>query len=154
MANYNFIIIFSALILCVLLIKKKDYKKIPKNLIYAGFWVRFIAYLIDFIILTVISVILAFIPIIGWIISIFLPWLYFAILQSSSKQATIGMRVLDIKIVDETHKKIGFWRATGNYFVLGISIFILFVGVIMIAFTKRKQGLHNIISRTLLLKVK
>ena len=38
-----------ALILCLLLIKKKNYKKLPKNKIYAGFWHRFLAYLIDYI---------------------------------------------------------------------------------------------------------
>tara|TARA_B000000475_G_C15881949_1_gene400858 strand:- start:274 stop:765 length:492 start_codon:yes stop_codon:yes gene_type:complete len=143
-----------ALILCIILIKKKNYKKIPKNKIYAGFWHRFLAYLIDFIILAVIYFVLTLIPIIGWIIGIFFGWLYFAIQHSSSKRSTLGMRALDITINDENLDKIGFWRATGNYLVVGISIIILFIGVIMIGFTSRKQGLHNLVSRTIHLKEK
>ena len=143
-----------ALILCLILIKKKNYKKIPKNKIYAGFWHRFLAYLIDFIILAVIYFILTLIPIIGWIIGIFFGWLYFAIQHSSSKRSTLGMRALDITINDENLDKIGFWRATGNYLVVGISVMILFIGLIMIGFTSRKQGLHNLVSRTIHLKDK
>ena len=52
----------SALILCLILIKKRNYKKIAKNKIYAGFWHRFLAYLIDFIILAVIYFVLTLIP--------------------------------------------------------------------------------------------
>tara|TARA_B100001964_G_C13871727_1_gene438989 strand:+ start:230 stop:412 length:183 start_codon:yes stop_codon:yes gene_type:complete len=49
---------------------------------------------------------------------------------------------------------IGFWRATGNYLLVGISILILFIGLFMIGFTSRKQGLHNLVSRTIHLKDK
>ena len=143
-----------ALILCLILIKKNQYKKLSKNQIYAGFWYRFLAGLIDWIILSVISIILVFIPIIGWFFSFFLYWLYFAIQHSSSRQATLGMRALDIKITDEKHNKIGFWRASGNYFVTSLSALLLFIGFFMIAFTSKKQGLHNLISRTLCIKVK
>tara|TARA_B110000438_G_scaffold120370_1_gene117520 strand:- start:136 stop:627 length:492 start_codon:yes stop_codon:yes gene_type:complete len=143
-----------ALILCLILIKKRNYKKIPKNKIYAGFWHRFLAYLIDFIILAVIYFVLTLIPVIGWIIGIFFGWLYFAIQHSSSKRSTLGMRALDITINDENLDKIGFWRATGNYLVVGISVMILLIGLIMIGFTSRKQGLHNLVSRTIHLKDK
>ena len=143
-----------ALVLCLILIKQNNYKKPNRNKIYAGFWYRFLAGLIDYIILSIISVILTFIPIVGWILMIFLYWLYFAIQHSSKSQATLGMRALDIKICSENHNKIGFWRASGNYFVSTLSAMLLFVGFFMIGFTGRKQGLHNFISRTLCLKDK
>ena len=138
-----------ALILCLILIKKNPYKKLSKKQIYAGFWQRFLAGIIDSIILIVIEVILIFIPIIGWILSLFVTWLYFAIQHSSTKQATFGMRALDIKITNENHGKIGFWRATGNFYLTVISALLVFIGFLMIAFTSRKQGFHNLISRTL-----
>ena len=143
-----------ALILCLTLIKNKPYKKLTSKQIYAGFWVRLIAGIIDFIILWVIYIILMIIPIIGWIFSLFVSWLYFAIQQSSSKQATLGMRALDIKITDEKQGKISFWRASGNYFVVFFSGLLIFIGFLMIAFTSRKQGLHNFISRTLCIRAK
>ena len=143
-----------ALILCLILLKKNPYKKLSKNQIYAGFWQRFLAGIIDLIILIVIEVILIFIPIIGWILSLFVTWLYFAVQHSSTKQATFGMRALDIRITDENHGKIGFWRATGNFYLTVISAFVVFIGFFMIAFTSRKQGFHNLISRTLCIKIK
>ena len=143
-----------ALILCLTLIKNKPYKKLSSKQIYAGFWVRLIAGIIDFVVLWVIYLILMIIPIIGWIFSLFVSWLYFSIQQSSSKQATLGMRALDIKITDEKHGKISFWRASGNYFVVYFSGLLIFIGFLMIAFTTRKQGLHNIISRTLCIRAK
>ena len=121
-----------SLVLCLILIKKKNYKKPTKNKIYAGFWYRFL----------------------GWILMIFLYWLYFAIQHSSTSQATLGMKALDIKICSENQGKIGFWRASGNYFVSSLSAMLLFIGFFMIGFTARKQGLHNFISRTLYFKDK
>jgi uncharacterized RDD family membrane protein YckC len=143
-----------ALILCLILIKKNPYKKLSKKQIYAGFWQRFLAGIIDSIILIVIEVILILIPIIGWILSLFVTWLYFAIQHSSTKQATFGMRALDIKITNENHGKIGFWRATGNFYLTVISALVFFIGFLMIAFTSKKQGFHNLISRTLCIKIK
>ena len=143
-----------ALILCLALIKKNPYKKLNKKQIYAGFWQRLIAGFIDLIILIVIEIVLIFIPVVGWIASFFVTWLYFAIQHSSTKQATFGMRALDIKITNEKHEKISFWRATGNFYLTVISSLVLFIGFFMIAFTSRKQGFHNLISRTLCIKVK
>ena len=143
-----------ALILCLTLIKKNPYKKLSKKQIYAGFWQRILAGLIDLIILIVLEIILIFIPVIGWILSLFVTWLYFAIQHSSTKQATFGMRALDIKITNEIHKKIGFWRATGNFYLTVISTLLIFIGFLMIAFTSKKQGFHNLISRTLCIRVK
>ena len=142
-----------ALILCLILIKKKPFKKLNKKQIYAGFWFRLLAGLVDWIILTIINIVLAYIPVIGAILGIVISWLYYAIQHSSSKQATFGMRACDIIIVDENQNKIGFWRATGNFFVSSLSWF-FFIGFFMIAFTSRKQGLHNLISRTICIKVK
>ena len=143
-----------ALLLCLILIKKKEYKKLSNKQIYAVFWYRLLAGLIDYILLSIITLILVFIPVLGWLLLPFSYWLYFAIQHSSSKQATLGMRAVDIKITDEQHKKISFWRATGNYFASYLSTMILFIGFFMIAFTSRKQGLHNLISRTLCIKTK
>ena len=64
------------------------------------------------------------------------------------------IEIAQIKITDENHNKISFWRATGNYFVSALSGLFLFIGFFMIAFTSRKQGFHNIISRTLCTKIK
>ena len=134
-------------VLCLILIKKKDYKKLTAKKRYAGFWWRILAGLIDNIILAIISIALSFmgLPFMGF----FTYWLYFVILQSSEKRSTLGMRVCDIKIHDEHFNKLGFWRLTGRYFATGLSGIILLIGFFMIAFTKRKQGLHDLVARTI-----
>ena len=134
-------------VLCLVLIKKKDYKKLPAKKRYAGFWWRILAGLIDNIILAIISVALSFmgLPFIGF----FIYWLYFVILQSSEKRSTLGMRVCDVKIHDEHFNRLGFWRLTGRYFATGLSGIILLIGFFMIAFTERKQGLHDLVARTI-----
>ena len=141
-----FILYGLPVVLCLALIKKKDYKKLPEKKRYAGFWWRILAGLIDNIILGIVSIPIAFLmPFLG----IFIYWLYFVIFQSSKKRSTLGMRVCDIKIHDEHFNKLGFWRLTGRYFATGLSAIILLIGFFMIGFTKRKQGLHDLVARTI-----
>ena len=83
------------------------------------------------------------------IMGFFVYWFYFVIFQSSVKRSTLGMRVCDIKIHDEHFNRLGFWRLTGRYFATGLSAIILLIGFFMIAFTKRKQGLHDLAARTI-----
>jgi uncharacterized RDD family membrane protein YckC len=150
---------------------------------YAGFWKRFLALLIDSVILLiggsivggifgiVIGAFLEGAPIgtrkaiagaIGYILGIFLNWLYFTLLESSSVQATIGKMALGIIVTDLNGNRISFARANARYWSRYISIFflfwskyisilILFVDYIMICFTKKKQALHDIIAGTLVI---
>ena len=143
-------------ILSLVLIKKKNYKKLPATKRYAGFWWRFLAGLIDTIILYVSAIIIGIAlyyfgmpdPI-TYILDFIYAWLYFVILQSSNKHCTLGMRACGIKIHDEHFNRLGFWRLTGRYFTTYLSALILFIGFFMIAFTKRKQGLHDLVARTI-----
>lgn len=73
-------------------------------------------------------------------------WIYFAAFESSESQATPGKKALGIKVTDLNGKKISFGRASGRFFAKYLSAALLCVGFIMIAFTKRKQGLHDIIA--------
>ena len=71
------------------------------------------------------------------------------VLQSSEKRSTFGMRACGIKIHDEQLSRLSFWRLTGRYFATWVSALILFIGFFMIGFHPRKQGLHDIIARTI-----
>ena len=62
------------------------------------------------------------------------------------------MMLLKIKIYDEQFQRVGFWRLTGRYFSTFISGIIIGIGYFMIGWTKRKQGLHDMIARTIYLK--
>ena len=101
-------------VLCLVLIKQKNYKKLPSKKRYAGFWWRIFAGLIDNIILAIVSTAISFMgaPYLGF----FIYWLYFVILQSSEKRSTFGMRACGIKIHDEHFNRLSFLRLTGRYF--------------------------------------
>lgn len=140
---------------------------------YAGFWWRFLAAIIDNIILTIALLVVAIplgisliptvasdfqettslaMPASGNLINIIVYWLYFTILESSNWQATVGKRLLGMKVTTLEGAAIGFGQANVRYWSKIISAVILFIGYVMIGFTEKKQGLHDIIAKTLVLK--
>lgn len=86
-----------------------------------------------------------------YIVSIVAQWLYFALMESSTKQGTLGKMALGIKVTDLNGERIGFGKATGRYFSKIISAFIFMIGFLMVAFTGKKQGLHDIIADCLVI---
>src|SRR5919198_3528125 len=112
---------------------------------YAGFWARFVAMIIDAIILVLARGILSAATFgAGMIVSLFGPWLYEAFMLSSEWQATVGKRAMSIVVTATDGTRISFARATGRHFAKYISALILGVGFIMAAFTAKKQALHDI----------
>jgi uncharacterized RDD family membrane protein YckC len=75
-------------------------------------------------------------------------WVYFAFMESSSKQGTLGKMVLGLKVVDTNYQRISLGRATGRWAGKLISGMILAIGYIMAGFTERKQALHDMIAGT------
>jgi uncharacterized RDD family membrane protein YckC len=78
-------------------------------------------------------------------------WLYFAFCESSAWQATPGKLALGIRVTDMQGRRISLPRALGRYPAKYLSTIILFVGFLMVAWTQRKQGLHDLIAGTLVL---
>jgi uncharacterized RDD family membrane protein YckC len=133
---------------------------------YAGFWKRFAAYLIDFILLYIVEGVLAVgvvmmspheINVVGilygvinfQLVSAAIAWAYFALFESSPMQGTVGKYAMGIYVTDRHGDPIGFWRATARYWLKPFSTLTLMVGWIMAAFTPRKQALHDLIAGTL-----
>jgi uncharacterized RDD family membrane protein YckC len=139
---------------------------------YAGFWIRVLAYLIDCLVMMAVSCPLGILLGVGVaatgadqnsdssivtngasnVMSILIGWLYFSLLESSSWQGTVGKKVLGLRVTDLNGNRISFGRATGRYFGMILSSMICFIGFIMVAFTEKKQGLHDMIAGTLVLK--
>jgi len=140
---------------------------------YAGFWRRFAAYVIDYILILILILFVVIIvasifdfmgfmvgmagggesggEAVGFGIVLVIFWLYWAVMESSSKQATLGKMALGIIVTDLEGNRISFGRATERYLAKIISGFIL-IGFIMVGFTARKQGLHDIIAGCVVVK--
>lgn len=148
---------------------------------YAGFWKRLAAFIIDTIILSIVFKIIGLAfgisaaedlvkeQVLGgtpmltayghfyastWVYSTLttvITWLYFATLESSAWQATVGKLALGMRVTDINGARISFPRGLGRYAAKFISYLILLIGFLMIGFTRRKQGLHDLIASTLVL---
>ncbi|MBM3644016.1 MAG: RDD family protein [Alphaproteobacteria bacterium] len=136
----------------------------PQPTGFGGFWVRVVAYVIDAILLTLVSVVVAKIMGVDFMddasafsLKANLPgfligWLYFALLESSERGATLGKMAMGLRVVSSEGQRLSFLNATGRYFAKFLSVIILGIGFIMVAFTDRKRGLHDIVAGTLVVK--
>jgi uncharacterized RDD family membrane protein YckC len=137
------------------------------NPVYAGFWLRYFAYMIDGIILGIVFFALGLslgylfpdmfetefkAQLFGNLIEALIGWAYFALLESSEEQGTYGKRILGLKVVDENYQRMTLGRATGRHFAKILSTITLLFGYIMAGFTEKKQALHDIVAKTYVIK--
>jgi uncharacterized RDD family membrane protein YckC len=73
-------------------------------------------------------------------------------MESSKIQATVGKMLLGMKVTGYNGKRISFLKATGRHFAKYLSAAILGIGYLMIAFTRKKQGLHDMLAQTYVVK--
>jgi uncharacterized RDD family membrane protein YckC len=123
---------------------------------YAGFWRRLGACIIDGLLLTIILTPLTLLaennmPQI-WLGDVVVNWLYFALMESSVQQGTLGKMAIGLKVTDLAGNRIGFGRASGRFFGKYLSTMILCIGYLFIVFTDRKQALHDLMASCLVLK--
>jgi uncharacterized RDD family membrane protein YckC len=148
---------------------------------YAGFWRRAVAYLIDMGALSIVNVVIVLFVVTplttyldGRIQSEVLPryqsllsglvlytlpsaamlllvWPYYAILESSRFQGTLGKLVVGLQVTNVKGARASFIRANWRYFVKLFS-YLTGVGFLLAAFTKRKQALHDVLAGTLVLR--
>jgi uncharacterized RDD family membrane protein YckC len=89
----------------------------------------------------------------GMLALMIIHWLYFAGMESSARQGTIGKSVMSLRVADLEGKRISFGHATGRFFAKIVSGMIPFlIGYLMAAFTEKKQALHDLIAGTLVLE--
>ena len=161
---------------------------------YAGFWLRFVAAIVDVIVLWIPFAFLIFWAIAGsgliglvrsgqiqspdailsavgvsailrilvavLIASLLIPWLYFASMESSSWQGTLGKKALGLYVTDLEGKRISFGKATGRFFSKVIFQIIPYLGPLLLypidcicaGVTEKKQALHDMIASCLVIR--
>ena len=120
---------------------------------YGGFWIRFVAAILDGIIFGIPNAILQFALMLltGSLMLSYLPSLIvlaLTIYLDGVVGGTPGKLILGLRIVNEQGASIGIPRAILRYLAKIVSGVILFIGYIMIGFTQKKQGLHDMIAST------
>jgi uncharacterized RDD family membrane protein YckC len=86
-------------------------------------------------------------------IIIVVSWLYYALSESSSWQATLGKKMLHLKVTDMTGQPISFGRASGRFFARIVTKLIpLGIGYMLAGFTEKKQAIHDMIASCLVLR--
>jgi uncharacterized RDD family membrane protein YckC len=147
---------------------------------YAGFWMRFLAYVIDYMIVGAVQ------TIIGLIAGIFLglsgviktgqemdpgtaalvtgiffgisgviallTLIYFAAFESSSCQGTPGKMAMGLIVTNEDGSRVSFGQALGRNLGKIISGLILCIGYMLAGWTERRQALHDIMARCLVVR--
>jgi uncharacterized RDD family membrane protein YckC len=130
---------------------------------YAGFWRRLAAYLIDGLLLGTVQATLTILvytmapddlraQVNVLPVSILVGWAYYALMESSPAQATVGKIALGIYVTDREGDPIDFRRASIRFWAKLISTLTLMLGWLMAAFTPRKRALHDILAGTLVLR--
>jgi uncharacterized RDD family membrane protein YckC len=140
----------------------------------AGFWIRFVAYVIDMLILGVGALIIFGIVfallalsgaelesgltviiglVLGIVPMIVIGWLYEALLTSGPHGATLGKRAVGVQIVRADGTQLSFGRATARYFLKAmITPMVPFaIGYLLAAFTAGKRSLHDFMADTLVI---
>jgi uncharacterized RDD family membrane protein YckC len=85
-------------------------------------------------------------------IKILIIYPYFSIMESSSRQATLGKLALRIKVVDLRGEQISFAKASIRFFAKVLSTNILLIGYLMALFTEKKQTLHDLLVKTVVVE--
>jgi uncharacterized RDD family membrane protein YckC len=148
---------------------------------YAGFWIRFVAWIIDAVVLMVIDGIVQFavlgssvatIPrfdpntnpmeVLGplmaklgvvYLIGIIVGCSYEAGFVGSSLSATPGKLALGLRVLRPNGARVGFGRAAGRHFAKILSLMILLIGFIIAGFDAQKRALHDMICDTRVIKI-
>jgi len=136
-----------------------------------GFWLRIAAAMIDGVIVGIPTVIVLCVPamvahftgdknqglvdsavVLATVAVLVGNWLYFSLLESSARGATLGKRALGLRVVTSQGRRLTFLNATGRYFAKFISALILGIGYLLAAFTSGKRALHDFMADTLVIR--
>jgi uncharacterized RDD family membrane protein YckC len=109
---------------------------------YASFGERVLARIIDGVIIAVPSIFMPFIA----------PWLYFAIQEGGENGATIGKRIMGIRVVSTDGKRINFGTGTGRFFANFINLFTGGIGYLLMLFNAKNQCLHDMMTSTVVVR--
>ena len=120
---------------------------------YASVWKRFWAFMIDLAVFIVLFIFLAQLlnDFTVSLILLVIIWLYYALLESSPWQASLGKRLMGLKVVDKRGRRLTFSKATKRLLVRLVTNVAFYIGFFTAAFDKHKETLHDKVSHSLVI---
>ncbi len=127
---------------------------------YAGFWSRVAALIVDNAIITILSIALMIgaasvgaeaVAIANFALFL-IAFLYWPLMESSERQATFGKQLLGIQVTDANGARLTFVRSLLRNLAKIISALPFGLGFLLAAFTARRQALHDIITKCLVVR--
>jgi len=139
------------------------YSVATPSFIYAGFWRRVGAVVVDSLVLglgqVAINLSLSLLlmswqlgALFGSFVGVLIAFFYEAYFLSSPRCATPGKMALGIRVVDDQGRRITFGRALGRSLLKICNIFTAGLGYLAAAFTQRKQALHDFLVNTVVIR--
>jgi len=152
-----------------------DYDAASGEVVYAGFWKRLAALIIDSLVVTVAYYVVVVVAMIVFGIGLagvfkenpsspagmavllgvlyltypLISALYYVGLESSASQATLGKMAVGIKVTDDDGRRMSRGRALGRWASHLLCYLTIYIGYVMAGFTDRKRGLHDMVASTL-----
>jgi uncharacterized RDD family membrane protein YckC len=130
---------------------------VPVTTAKAGFWIRFVAFLIDIILLAIVGGIIQAIfgiTAAGYI-NFVIGLAYFIYFWSAMGGGqTLGMRAMKVRVVKTDGSELTLVGALLRYIGVVISVIPVFIGLIWAAFDANKQGWHDKIAGTYVVSTK
>jgi len=133
--------------------------EVSSPLTYANFSKRAFAFIIDYLLLFVVSVVMQALAtemwgmqttIVGWGSVLALP--YFVVFESTSYQGTFGKQAMNIQVTDTNGKRLSVLRATGRHFARIVSALPLMIGYLAPLFTQKNQAFHDMLASCLVVQ--
>ncbi|MCR8558749.1 RDD family protein [Mucilaginibacter sp. BJC16-A38] len=79
--------------------------------------------------------------------------IYNSVCEASSLQGSLGKKVCKLVVVDIDGQRLSFVNAFLRSFGKAISIFIVYLGFVSILFTEHRQALHDMLAKTYVVKL-
>ncbi len=120
-------------------------------MIYAGFWKRFLAFVIDGFIVFLISCVLI-IPLYITPLSLILATLYKVIFETSPLRSTPGKSIMGLAVVRANGSTMTVKDSIVRFAVSFISSMFLFIGYLISLFNEKKQTFHDMVAGTVVIE--
>jgi uncharacterized RDD family membrane protein YckC len=121
-------------------------------MIYAGFWKRAAAFILDALVIWVIMAILLLVAFFPQILAFLLGGLYHVVFETSPLRATPGKALMKIAVLKADGRQLTIKDSIIRYALSWVSGMFLCLGYFIALFTDKKQTFHDLVAETVVVE--